>query len=201
MDSRDTVAGITENNLAGLLVHLRHQEPQLYADFEKVAKKLLPTFASITELTARPDGTPVSGEEQYFILFEEKHLRGQLSVKLLSAGDVRTLYIMAVAMGMKTGGSLILEEIENGIHQKRIQEIIDHLEQIASVKNIQVIFTTHSERVINRLAPQKVLYVEKDLSKGTHLIALTDTKELTDIQGVLSKGGSLSEYLNANYSK
>jgi Fe-S cluster assembly ATPase SufC len=198
MDSRDAVVGITEKNLAGLLIQLRHNEPQLYVEFEKVTKKLLPTFASIKELAAQPAGAPAS-EEQYMILFEEKHLRGQLSVKLLSAGDVRTLYIIAVAIGMQEYGTLILEEIENGIHQKRIQEIIDHLEQISLVKNVQVLFTTHSERVVNRIAPQKVLYVEKDLTKGTRLIPLSGAQELADIQAVLSKGGSLSDYLSTSF--
>ncbi len=197
IDSRDTIVGITEKNLAGLLIDLRHNEPAIYSDFEKVAKKLLPTFSAITELAARPDAANTSAsEEQYLVLFQEKNLRGQLSMKVSSAGDIRTLYIIAAAMGMPQYGTLIIEEIENGIHQKRIEEIVDHLETISRVKNIQIIFTTHSERIINRMAAQYVIYVEKDLSKGTHLDPLTGPAELAQIKLVLEKGGSLSDYLS-----
>lgn len=203
MDSRDTIVGIDEKNLAGLLIQLRHNEAQLYSEFEKIAKKLLPTFSSITELTQKIDSTSTpTDEEQYFILFEEKHLRGQLSVKLLSAGDVRTLYIIAVAIGMKEHSTLILEEIENGIHQKRIEGIIEHLESISHIKKIQILFTTHSERVINRLPAHGVLYVENDLSNGTRITPLdNNVQTLSHIQEVLNMGGSLSEYINVNLNK
>lgn len=203
MDSRDTIVGASEKNLAGLLIELKHNSPQIYTEFEKVAKKLLPNFSSISETAAtrtEPTNSPPS-EEHYLILFEEKHLRGQLSVKLLSAGDVRTLYIMAVVIGMAPKGTLILEEIENGIHQKRIEEIMEHLRHLSHVKEIQIIFTTHSERVINRLAPQEVLYVEKDLAKGTSLKALSEVGELSYIQEVLNKGGKLSDLLSVNLGK
>lgn len=202
MDARESTAGITEENLTGLLIRLRHNEPQLYSEFEKVRGKLLPAFANITELASSSDkSNSLTQEEQYLVLFEEKHLRGQLSLKLLSAGDVRTLYIIAIAICMRDNSTLIFEEIENGIHQQRIEEIVNYLESISRVRNSQIIFTTHSEKVINRLALQEVLYIEKDPAKGTRIIPLDDHKELSHIHEILNKGGSLNDYLNITFGK
>ncbi|GEM_PF-7079163 len=201
IDDRDAIAGVAQANLTGLLIQLRHNQPEQYSEFEKIAKKLLPTFVSITELSSRTDApNSPTDEGQYLLLFEEKNLRGQLSVKILSAGDIRTLYMIAAAISMKGPSTLILEEIENGIHQQRIEDIIDQLESVSRVKNIQIIFTTHSEKIIDRIAPHEILYVEKDSSKGTRAMSLK-SDELNRVREILSKGGTLTDYLNTTFSK
>ena len=86
-------------------------------------------------------------------------------------------------------------------NQVIIEDIINYLESISRVRNSQIIFTTHSEKVINRLAPQEVLYVEKDPAKGTCVIPLGGPKEQGHIEEILNKGGNLTDYLNVALGK
>ena len=57
----------------------------------------------------------------------------------ISAGDIRTLYLIASALNMPDHSTIIIEEIENGIHQK-INDLIDHLDTISNIKSMQIIF-------------------------------------------------------------
>jgi len=202
IDSREATSGTTtEENLTNLLLQLRHNEQNTYSEFDKIVRELLPNFSGIKELSSKSETAPINNEEQYLLLFEEKHLRGQLSPKTLSAGDVRTLYFIAIALSTKPFGSLLIEEIENGIHQQRIENIIEHLETIARVRKLQILFTTHSDKVINRLPAHKILYVEKDLTSGTRITALSTPDQMKKINSILEKGGTLMDYIATNFLK
>ena len=116
-------------------------------------------------------------------------------MKLLSAGDLRTLYLIGEAIKLNEHSSLIIEEIENGIHPHRINELIDHLRKIATIKNMQILFTTHSPLVINRLPVHEVVLAEKN-DKGTELTLLSESAQATSIQKMLERGGKMTDYIN-----
>jgi len=57
----------------------------------------------------------------------------------------------------------MVEEPENGIHPRRIKEIIDYFFNIAEEKGIQVILTTHSTVVIDQFKdlPESIFVFDK----------------------------------------
>ena len=66
---------------------------------------------------------------------------------------------------------LLLEEPEKGIHPRRIREILDFIFQLAEDKDIQVIMTTHSERVLDEFEdiPEAVFIFDKDEEGATQV--------------------------------
>ena len=66
---------------------------------------------------------------------------------------------------------LLLEEPEKGIHPRRIKEVIDFIFQLAEDKDIQVIMTTHSERVLDEFEdiPEAVFVFDKDEEGATQV--------------------------------
>jgi len=187
-------AEIEKNNLASILVGLRHKQPDSYTKFQAIIKKLLPHFSSLIEVAASSGAEP-SDKESFLIVLEEQNLKGKLSMQSVSGGDLRTLFLVASTLSMEDNSTLIVEEIENGMHPKRIIDLLDHLETIARVKNMQVLFTTHNPMVINSLSPAKVLFVEKEIEEGTKFKLLEDTEEITKIKKLLEQGAKITDYL------
>lgn len=53
-------------------------------------------------------------------------------------------------------GLVLIEEIENGLHPLATARLVDYLIDVANRKNVQVIFTTHSEYAIAPLPAEAV---------------------------------------------
>jgi ABC-type cobalamin/Fe3+-siderophores transport system ATPase subunit len=196
IEFRESIVKAGDKGLAGLIVRLRQKDPVAYDQFIKTVKRLLPTFSAVVELspTQAQTGTPET-EKPYMVLLEEANLKGRLSVKSLSAGDLRTLYIIASVMNLPPGSTFIIEEAENGLHPKRLTSLLDHLDMLSMKRDIQIIYSTHSPIVINKLKAEDVIFVEKDTSHGTRFHVLSDTEHVTNIKKLLEDGVPLAEYM------
>lgn len=195
VESRNPVARSSSRSLAGILLRLKHENPQDFENFKTLAKKLIPSFGNIVDLPARNIAKSNSEvEPPYLFLLEEEDLGDRLSMRALSLGDVRTLYIIAAALYRPENSTLVIEEIENGIHPARMIDLVDRLKTISRVKDMQIIFTTHSPALINRQDIQDILYVEK-VDGVTNATAFRDAVNLTKIQDVLNEGGKLTDFI------
>ncbi len=187
-------ADVNEETLASLLVRLS-QNKDLYEKFMTISRKMMPYLASFEELKLHNNVEERQpSEEKYLVLLKEHNLKKQLSTRIISDGDLRTLYLIGMALMRAPHSTLIIEEIENGMHPKRIQELIDHLDTISKINDIQILFTTHSSFVINRLAPQEILLVEKT-KDGSRMTLLSESDQSTGIQRMLENGGKVTDYL------
>jgi AAA15 family ATPase/GTPase len=188
-------------HVASLLVDLKQKNGKDYESFQKVIKKLLPSFSSISEILAINEKPTSENEKLYLVLLLEKNviknIDQQVSMNLISDGDLKTLYLIALIFNSKADSSLIIEEIENGMHPKRIREMVQHLTNISTIRNIQLVFTTHSPVVINELKAADVIFVNKDSEKGSVISNIKDSDEITNIKGFLDAGGELSDYINS----
>lgn len=196
MDFRESIVKAGDKGLAGMIVYLRQKDISSFDHFITIVKKLLPTFSTVIELstTTNPNQTP-ENERPYMVLLEEANLNGRLSVKSLSAGDLRTLYMIASVMNLKPGSTFIVEEVENGLHPNRLARLLDHLEMISVKKDIQIIYSTHSPLAINKLKAEDVIFVEKDTPQGTRFHLLSDAEHIGSIKKLLADGVPLAEYM------
>lgn len=198
LESRESLVDITAEGLAAVLARLKYKNPNGFQQFEEIAKKIVPTFSTYFVKSLKEElVTPPGKEEYYLVLLEEKNLKGQLSVKSISAGDLRTLFFVANALSMEGGTPLIIEEIENGMHPSRVANVVEHLDTISRLKNIQMLFTTHSPLVINKLRPAEIVYVKKEDDRGTKFVLLAESNEIAVIEKLLSRGGVLTDYINS----
>lgn len=196
LDIRESIVNASEDGLASLILQMKHSNPDAYQQFLSITKKILPSFSAIEETPAPTPSPPTDTKQYSMVLLEEKNLKGKLSMKSVSSGDLRTLFLIAKTMNMD-GGTLIIEEIENGMHPKRIKDLLDRLLTISSKKNIQIVFTTHSTVVINKMRAEDVLYVKKDEKKGTQFVRLSEIKELDRVQNLLNEGLELTDLLES----
>lgn len=197
LNSRSTIFSNDEEDasLASLLVKLNHKDVTEFEQYKNIISKLIPDFSSIIEIPYNKNKT--EKEKVYLILLEEKGLEGNLSMRSISFGDLRTMYIIAMAMIMEKGSTFIIEEIENGLHPKRLKGILSHLKTISYKKDLQILFSTHSPAVMNLFSPNEIVYISKDNNNdGTKLSILSSSDDSSHIQKILENGGEIFDYFN-----
>lgn len=95
-------------------------------------------------------------------------------------------YILPV---LKNGGLAYIDEFELGLHSHMIPRLIDLLYASKhNEKNAQLIFSTHSDYMIQRLEKYQIVLTEKD-DEG-----VSETFRLDDIGGVRNDENHYSKY-------
>ena len=70
-----------------------------------------------------------------------------IAIRLLGEGFSR-MFSIAVAMGSARGGTVLIDEIENGLHHRVLKDIFSNLLSMAKKFDVQVVATTHSAECI-----------------------------------------------------
>lgn len=185
------------DKVARLVVGLKKAGGGKYERFLKLSTELIPWLSSFVDMAMNDDeenSATDEAEEEYFVVFEEKNLRGRLSMKAISHGDIKTLYFIAVAVLSRSGTVFFFEEVENGMHPERVANLVKYLERLSIKEDKQFVFTTHSPRIINCISPEDVIYVNKD-ENGSHFENLSEGGQIDGIKEMLNSGGELYEIL------
>lgn len=130
-----TDIGTHGHNLAAFLYKLKATEPLPFKAIARVLRTIVPGVEAlevglderrgILDLQIRQDGTSYSS-------------------RVLSEGTLRLLALCAIAVNPWAGSLVALEEPENGVHPRRVEEIARLLMSLSEREQRQVIVTTHS---------------------------------------------------------
>lgn len=109
----------------------------------------------------------------------------ELNPPNISDGFYKTLIILVV---LETKPSLlVIDELENSLHQELISRIIDELKNV----DIKVIVTTHSPAVVDLAKPEDVILIDKDFEGKSILKRIKEPEKIKEKLGEL--GVTLSE--------
>lgn len=106
--------------------------------------------------------------------------------------------IIKMILGIENTASqslVLIEEIENGLHPIATERLVEYLLEVADRKNIQVIFTTHSEYAIAPL-PAKAVWAAID---GSAIQGKLDIRSLRSITGEINS--ELVIYVEDEFAK
>lgn len=78
----------------------------------------------------------------------------------LSDGTLRCLAIVAAVLSERKGGMIVIEEMDNGIHPGRAKTLIHLVSEIARIRSVDVIITTHNAVLLNALGKEEMAGVE-----------------------------------------
>jgi len=83
------------------------------------------------------------------------------------AGETSIIRLVAELESIDDNSLILIEELENGLHPIAIKRVVEYLIDIAKRKNLQIIFTTHSDYAIEPL-PSEAIWacVEGNLQQG-----------------------------------
>lgn len=102
-----------------------------------------------------------------FIEFVEDNSLRKVESWHSSDGSLRALAILAALECAEIGDVIIIEEPEQNLHPWAVRTLIDHVREVMEEKSIQVILTTHSEQVLERVNPKEVRVATRDVEAGT----------------------------------
>ncbi len=111
------------------------------------------------------------------------------SVELLSDGTLRVLAIAAALLSAPEGATIVIEEVDNGVHPSRSKQLLQTLREQATKRNVRLLLTTHNPALMDALPDEAladVVFCYRDPKQGdSRLIRLAD---LQNYAGLVSQG-------------
>lgn len=97
---------------------------------------------------------------------------------VLSDGTLRVLGIAAALLSAEPGSTIIIEEIDSGVHPSRAETLLRNIERIAKERDLRVLLTTHNPALLDRLPTNAIPHVVcayRDPEEGdSRLVRLQD---------------------------
>jgi predicted ATPase len=111
------------------------------------------------------------------------------SVELLSDGTLRVLAIAVALLSSPEGSTLVIEEVDNGVHPSRAKQLLTTMREQAQKRNIRLLLSTHNPALMDALPDEAladVVFCYRDPKEGdSRLIRLA---ELQDYAGLVAQG-------------
>ena len=120
--------------------------------------------------------------------------KNQLSPNQLSEGTFKTITLLFYLI-TETSSILLIEEPEVCVHHGLLHSIIELIKTYSHDK--QIIISTHSDFVLDQVAPENVFSIIRTPDEGTKIKNITKTmsrKELSALRNYLEFEGNLGEY-------
>jgi len=159
------------SNLVPFLETLRDEYRENFAAIEEDLRKCIPEFHDIRFKTVEP--TTNSDDKR---TFKKWGLYSDISKMIywadeLSEGVLYFVALLCIIHQPNPPKLLLLEEPERGIHPRRIKEVVDFIFNLAQMKDIQVIMTSHHPYILNEFEdiPEAVFVFDKDEEGATQV--------------------------------
>ncbi len=157
------------------VVHAILREPERKQAYLSWLQELTPTRIEDIDLFTAELGD---------VLFGVREDGVRLSARSLSDGTLRFAALAAALLGPEPPATLLVEEVENGVHPTRLRLMLELLHQV-SQSGQQIIVTTHSPLVLAYLPPDRyknVLFVYRSPDDGsTHVKPLPEVPHLKEV--------------------
>ncbi len=96
------------------------------------------------------------------LLFDTKTANG-LKADQMSEGTLLTLVILTALHQEETPRVLLIDDLDSGLHPSAQEEMVEILRKITEKrKDLQIVFTTHSPYILNRLKPDEINVLTAD---------------------------------------
>ena len=111
------------------------------------------------------------------------------SAELLSDGTLRVLAIAVALLSAREGSTLVIEEVDNGVHPSRAKQLLASMLEHAERRSLRLLLTTHNPALMDAVpdsALGDVVFCYRCPSSGTsQLVRLAD---LQDYSGLVMRG-------------
>jgi ABC-type branched-subunit amino acid transport system ATPase component len=169
--------------------------------FQKLESRFKQLFPSILSLRILPAGgfRTQPSEDEFVPLLTRETGKGifvrfqghdaDVPATHLSEGILLMLAYLAILYSPEPPRLLLIEEPENGIHPKRLQEVLLILKQLVrEQQHTQIILTTHSPYVLDSFLPEEVTLCRKGDSGEVSVHRLSESKAVREQIDIFSLG-------------
>ena len=152
-------------------------------------------IASSVDFRVRSGGTVKELKREKTLIVPQFTIgKNVLSPSQLSEGTFKTITLLFYVMTEKSS-VLLIEEPEVCVHHGLLSSIVELIKEYSKQK--QIVVSTHSDYVLDKLEPKSVYAVSRDLEKGTairNIAASMTSRELAALKDYLDHEGNLGEY-------
>jgi predicted ATPase len=112
---------------------------------------------------------------------------------LLSDGTLRVIAVAAALLSAPAGSTVVVEEIDNGVHPSRAKTLLASIERVAREQKLVVLLTSHNPALLDALpftAIPDVVFCYRDPQQGdSRLVRLSDLPDYPELvaQGPLGR--------------
>ncbi len=143
------------SNIADVLSHIATSP-----EFADVFRSVVETMANILGYADRFDPRQDSGaiRSRYIELDE-----GAFTVPgwMMSTGSLRIIGLLLALRCARTPTVVMIEEIENGLDPRTLGMLMEEIGYLTRAKKVQVIATTHSPHLLDQVALEQVIFVQR----------------------------------------
>lgn len=97
---------------------------------------------------------------------------------MLSDGTLRVLSVAAAMLSAPEGSTVVIEEIDNGVHPSRAGALLTSIDQISRKRGLSILLTSHNPALLDALphrALPDVVFCYRDPEEGdSRLVRLSD---------------------------
>lgn len=139
---------------------LRHNDPDRYALLRSTLLQLLPGIEDFepvqVDLSERADVPFQVPNTYYDIRVKERHNNQYTSINSVSTGCKKILWVLTMALAASMNGVqlLMFEELENSVHPRLLQSLLQVVDTLAG--DTRVITTSHSPFLVKYLRPERI---------------------------------------------
>lgn len=101
----------------------------------------------------------------------------EFDARSMSDGTLRFIAIVSALLSAQKGATIVIEEVDNGLHPSRAGELVLALKTLGTQKGIDIICTTHNPILIDALGPGMlpfISYVSRSETSGFSEIHLLE---------------------------
>ncbi len=159
----------------------------IFTQFRSIKLVAEPAYRAPDDI-ARPVPmlTAAEGKGIYFELEQGGDL---VAAAQASDGTLLVLAYLAILYSPRPPRMLLIEEPENGIHPKRLQDVLTILKElVAEQSHTQVVLTTHSPYVVDLFQPEQVSLCTRAQDGSVRVRRLSESSIVERQQAVFSLG-------------
>jgi hypothetical protein len=162
------------SGLSVLLDDILGNDPKKFIQLQDIYTQLFPQFSSIQLESCEIKKSPIDNliakdnlNEQNIgkALYLGTHNGNRVRAEQVSNGAILILGYLALSFLPKPPSLLLIEEPENGIYPKRLEQVITLLKELVSreegVRFPQIIMTTHSPYLLSYFEPEEVTFLSR----------------------------------------
>jgi len=150
--------------------------PQSEASWNRILSTMGAIAPHVTSMQSRSLRT---GKE--FVEFAEIAASRGVESWESSDGTLRALAILLALETHRESSTILIEEPEQNLHPWAIAAIIEHIREVVTERHVQVIVSTHSPQVVERVYPGEVLVASRTEEGGTKFRTLDEILPDSDI--------------------
>ncbi len=183
-------------NIAGLLAGMNPD------DQKRVEKELTDYVRPLPEKDIKRIWAEKVGrfKSDAMLYCEEEWVNGEkleIDARSMSDGTLRFIAIVVALLTGKAGSLLVIEEVDNGLHPSRSQELVNVLNVLGEKSRIDIICTTHNPVLIDTFGHEMIpfiSYVTRSDETGCSVVRLLEDKQnLAKLMASNSVGDLMTE--------